>query len=146
MTARFAFSNHVGTVDSFDVQGGAGTVTDGERQWPFHCTQIGGGARAVAAGTSVLFDVVAGLPGRWEAVRLSARPGSFLCPVCAASVTGEVGQYEICPMCGWEDDPVQRDDHQDSGANSTTLNEARNAMIRTLIESATGIAAPDARG
>jgi rubredoxin len=146
MTSRFAFSNHVGVIASFDVPAGAGLVADADRSWPFHCTQIKGGARSIAVGTSVVFDVVAGLPGRWEAVRVGARPGSFLCPVCGASVTGEVGQYDICPACGWEDDPAQRDNQHETGANSATLHEARNVIVRSLIETLTGQAAPDAQG
>jgi len=38
------------------------------------------------------------------------------------------GTYEICPVCGWEDDPVQfRDPDRAGGANEMSLNEARAA-------------------
>lgn len=49
-----------------------------------------------------------------------------VCPVCGKYVFEEEGAYEICPVCGWEDDPVQkRDPDLAGGANSRSLNEAR---------------------
>ena len=37
------------------------------------------------------------------------------------------GTYEICAICGWEDDPVQFDDPDyRGGANGPSLNEWRN--------------------
>lgn len=115
-----------GQVTTFNVASGDGAVSDGVDSWPFHCTQIGNGARSIRVGTAVRFDVVAGLPGRWEATRLRSVAGSFLCPVCAAVVEGDEGMYEICGSCGWEDDPVQRDDPSTAGgANAHSLDEAR---------------------
>ena len=36
------------------------------------------------------------------------------------------GSYDICPVCFWEDDPVQSEDHEFSGgANVPSLNESR---------------------
>ena len=36
------------------------------------------------------------------------------------------GTYEICPVCRWEDDPVQSNDpDRGGGANVVSLNEAR---------------------
>jgi cold shock CspA family protein len=123
-------SDVIGFVTSFDEASGDGviTATEGEA-WPFHCTQISNGARYVRIGTLVAFDVIAGLPGRWEASRLrSSSRDTFLCPVCAAVVEGDEGTYEICPACGWEDDPVQRDDTAHGGANSKSLDEARRCI------------------
>jgi len=38
----------------------------------------------------------------------------------------EQGQYDICPVCFWEDDPVQsRDERLDGSANKVCLEEAR---------------------
>ncbi|WP_426578581.1 CPCC family cysteine-rich protein [Xenorhabdus stockiae] len=39
------------------------------------------------------------------------------------------GEYIICDICHWEDDPVQHK-HPDlaGGANSMSLNEAKNAF------------------
>jgi len=43
--------------------------------FPFHCTAIANGTRRIAPGTAVEFDVVAGLPGRWEAAAIEVRSG-----------------------------------------------------------------------
>lgn len=57
-----------GTVRSFDVEVGLGEVAaDDGRAFPFHCTEIADGSRAIAAGAAVTFVVCAGLPGTWEA-------------------------------------------------------------------------------
>lgn len=63
-----------GTVAEFDEARGLGVVTaeDGTT-YPFHCTQIADGSRTVDVGAAVRFDVGPGLPGRWEAKRLSRR-------------------------------------------------------------------------
>lgn len=52
--------------------------------------------------------------------------GSLLhCPCCGRKTLGERGGYEICPVCGWEDDG-QDDDTADevrggpNGASSLT--------------------------
>jgi hypothetical protein len=123
-------SDVVGEVAAFSAAEGQGIVVDGDqRAYRFHCTQITGGARSISAGTPVRFDVVAGHLGQWEASRLRAVGGdSFLCAVCAAPVEGRSGTYEICPVCGWEDDPVQYDDPAYAdGANAISLADARSA-------------------
>lgn len=52
------------------------------------------------------------------------------CPCCKSLVLEESGEYEICPVCGWEDDPVQRKDPDFAGgANELSLNEARKAFL-----------------
>ena len=64
-------------------------------------------------------------------VTRSAVPGPelFECPVCGSKVFEEKGGYEICPVCGWEDDPVQRRDPGFAGgANKMSLNEAVKAF------------------
>lgn len=49
-----------------------------------------------------------------------------LCPCCGQYAFEEKGAYEICPVCGWEDDPLQRRDPDFAGgANSLSLKEAR---------------------
>ena len=36
--------------------------------------------------------------------------------------------YEICPLCGWQDDDIQNDDPNFAGgANDMSLNEAKEA-------------------
>lgn len=128
-------SDVAGSVSTFSVAEGQGAVTgDDQRTYRFHCTQITGGARTIAVGTPVRFDVVAGHLGTWEATRL--RPlddEAFLCPVCAAVVPGRTGTYEICPTCGWEDDPVQSaDSSYAGGANAGSLDDARSAWDRRV--------------
>lgn len=50
----------------------------------------------------------------------------YPCPCCGNKTIGELGNYEICPICEWEDDPVQSEDPDFAGgANSPSLNEAR---------------------
>ena len=65
-----------GVVVEFDEDGGYGTVRhadddpspDAERF--FHCTAIADGTRTIEVGTTVQFDVVAGLRGVYEARNL----------------------------------------------------------------------------
>ena len=60
-----------GRVLTFDGARGLGTVQDEDgRSWPFHCTRIADGSRAIDPGAHVVFDVVPGAPGRWEATGL----------------------------------------------------------------------------
>ncbi|MCQ2545539.1 MAG: hypothetical protein MJ144_03810 [Clostridia bacterium] len=48
-----------------------------------------------------------------------------LCPVCGMHYFSEKDSYEICPVCGWEDDWLQRADPEYAGgANKISLNEA----------------------
>jgi cold shock CspA family protein len=66
-----------GTVTAFDDPRGIGTVTtDDGRVLLFHCTAVADGTRTIAEGTPVVVEVVAGLPGRWEAaaVRSATAP------------------------------------------------------------------------
>jgi cold shock CspA family protein len=60
----------LGTVTDFDERVGLGTVTgDDSRTYPFHCTQIADGSRAITVGTRVSFDVWPRL-GAYEAAEL----------------------------------------------------------------------------
>lgn len=50
------------------------------------------------------------------------------CPCCGKKTLTERDNYEICEVCGWEDDDIQSDDPDySSGANHISLNEARKA-------------------
>lgn len=65
-----------GTVRTFDERRGLGEIEADDREmFPFHCTAIADGSRRIAPGTNVEFDVVAGLPGRWEAAAIEVRSG-----------------------------------------------------------------------
>ncbi len=53
---------------------------------------------------------------------------TYACPCCRNLTLSEQppGTYEICPVCYWEDDPVQFDDEEyEGGANSVSLKKAR---------------------
>lgn len=55
----------------------------------------------------------------------------FKCPCCGSETIGELGEYEICIVCKWEDDPVQSDDPDYAGgANHISLNEARKIWLQ----------------
>ena len=57
--------------------------------------------------------------------------GAFPCPCCSNLTICEPGSYEICRICGWEDDPVQSDDPSYAGgANKISLDEARRAWAK----------------
>lgn len=50
------------------------------------------------------------------------------CPVCGKYQFVEENDFDICPVCGWENDGVQMEDPDYSGgANEMSLNEAREA-------------------
>jgi alkyl hydroperoxide reductase subunit AhpF len=55
-----------------------------------------------------------------------AKDGVFACPCCDGYSFSEAGGYEICDVCGWEDDPVQAANADlAGGANGVRLIEAR---------------------
>jgi len=48
------------------------------------------------------------------------------CPCCGFRTLNEIGEYEICPVCYWEDDSIQREDiNYEGGANTVSLKVAR---------------------
>ncbi len=61
-----------GKVTQFDDRRGLGEVTaDDGAVYPFHCTQIADGTRAIAPNTTVEFEVIAGHLGRYEAAQIT---------------------------------------------------------------------------
>jgi hypothetical protein len=46
------------------------------------------------------------------------------CPCCGFLTLAAIGNYEICPVCFWEDDGT-RDLDQHSGPNHMTLQQGR---------------------
>lgn len=47
------------------------------------------------------------------------------CPVCGH---GGIGEYDICPVCNWENDPVQAyNPNLEGGANQMSLEQAKQA-------------------
>jgi hypothetical protein len=48
------------------------------------------------------------------------------CPCCGKLAIFDLGDYEICKWCGWEDDPIQSaDPNYSGGANTFNLNQAK---------------------
>ncbi|MCR5165700.1 MAG: hypothetical protein K6C13_00555 [Oscillospiraceae bacterium] len=46
-----------------------------------------------------------------------------ICPVCRKYYFKEEGHYEVCEVCGWEDDSIQYEDHfYTGGANPLSVN------------------------
>jgi cold shock CspA family protein len=63
----------IGKVISFDARRGLGTITDRAGvEFDFHATALADGSRQVAPGTEVVFVVVAGDRGRYEAAGVTA--------------------------------------------------------------------------
>lgn len=53
-------------------------------------------------------------------------PGWLPCPVCDHLSFEVLGDWDTCPVCGWNSDPVQESMPDDStGANPVSLNQAR---------------------
>lgn len=53
-----------------------------------------------------------------------------LCPVCGKHEFEEEDFFEVCPICGWEDDNIQRDDPDyEGGANNMSLNDYRKKWL-----------------
>jgi hypothetical protein len=62
----------------------------------------------------------------------------FACPCCRFFTLDEPppGTFDICEVCGWEDDNVQFDDPEfRGGANSSSLNEYRADFEAKLLAS-----------
>ena len=57
----------------------------------------------------------------------------YPCPCCGKRTISELGNYEICSICGWEDDPVQSSEPDFAGgANTLSLIESRkNFLLRS---------------
>ena len=56
----------------------------------------------------------------------------YTCPCCGYRTLSirPPGTYEICYICGWEDDPVQfNDPDSQNGANTVTLREAQQNFV-----------------
>ena len=86
----------------------------------------------VALGFRYLHDLELGtwqdIPWKDLTLDIPAEPILHPCPCCGFRTMAdeERGNYEICLVCGWEDDGVQYEnpDYR-GGANSESLNEAR---------------------
>ena len=117
----------LGVVSSFDAVVGLGEVTlHNGGSVAFHATAITDGWRSIGVGAAVRVTMGVSLGGVREARQVALVTPSFPCPVCRYAVPGDADTYEICPCCGWEDDPVQRrDPSYAGGANGSSLDESR---------------------
>mgnify|MGYP002474281909 CR=1 FL=1 len=58
----------------------------------------------------------------------------YACPCCGELTLYEKppGTYEICSMCGWEDDEIQfNDPFYEGGANRLSLYQAREVFLKS---------------
>jgi cold shock CspA family protein len=63
-----------GTVSAFDEHRGLGEITGADGSiYPFHCIAIADGTRTIEVGTDVVFEVVPGRIGRWEAATIKPK-------------------------------------------------------------------------
>lgn len=56
----------------------------------------------------------------------------YACPCCGYKTFNEIpnGTYDICPVCFWEDDPIQFDDpNYEGGANRVSLKQGQMNFI-----------------
>lgn len=52
--------------------------------------------------------------------------GEHLCPVCGKTTFSVHNSFEICHVCGWEDDGLQyKNPDLSGGANDDSLNDYR---------------------
>ena len=53
----------------------------------------------------------------------------YPCPICGTEcLSEESGSFDVCPVCGWEEDGYQKRHPDDTGPNDHwTLNEAKKA-------------------
>jgi hypothetical protein len=52
------------------------------------------------------------------------------CPVCGFATLRNDRDYSVCPICMWEDDPIQADDPDFwGGANNLSLNDYRTKWL-----------------
>jgi hypothetical protein len=60
-------------------------------------------------------------------------PEKFACPCCGYKTFDEKpgGTYDICPVCFWEDDPLQfAEPDYEGGANRVSLRQAQQNFIK----------------
>ena len=59
----------------------------------------------------------------------------YPCPCCGMETLDEIppGTYDICAVCGWEDDHAQYHDPDSAGgANEFSLREAQRTWLRSV--------------
>lgn len=57
----------------------------------------------------------------------------FTCPCCGFKTLDEAFAYDICEICGWEDDPTQQDyPGLDFGPNEGSLCEEQAELLKRI--------------
>jgi hypothetical protein len=65
----------------------------------------------------------------------------YPCPCCGYLVFTELpGSFQLCPICGWEDDALQLQYPEEAGTNPVSLHQAQQNYVRT------GSIAPERQG
>ena len=60
---------------------------------------------------------------------LEPKNGKYQCACCLGYTLDKLGSYEICQVCGWEDDDLQNEDiDYAGGANDMSIRQARAAF------------------
>ena len=64
--------------------------------------------------------------------RVEGKPEDLLpCPACGYKTFSELGTWKICPVCGWNSDPMQEAIPTEAiGSNGISLEEARRNFIQ----------------
>lgn len=62
--------------------------------------------------------------------RKEDKPFLIQCKCCDSLTVTEEGSYDICDVCGWEEDPSQaKQPDMSGGANELSLNQAKAAWL-----------------
>ena len=60
---------------------------------------------------------------------------SYICPVCGKYTFEYAGDFDICPVCNWEDDLCQLENpDEEDCANHMSLNQAREAWAHGRVQ------------
>ena len=60
---------------------------------------------------------------------MKKRGGEHMCPVCNSYAFPREDSHDECRICAWEDDALQIDKPNMSGANEMSLNQAIEAYM-----------------
>lgn len=110
-------------------------VTEGRRRWDFEVeVMVDPSHKAVIADARVTRPEDRLDDDDWTTpLPPPALPvGMIACPCCGHATLTERGQYEICPVCFWEDDGQDNDDADRwrGGPNRVSLREGRVNFLR----------------
>ena len=78
--------------------------------------------------------------------------GNVTCPCCGYKTLQSEREWDICSICFWEDDPYQRDEIHETGANPISLVEAQmnyqkiGACERTMLKNVRKTNSVDKKG